>query len=569
MKSRAGITFASVLGVLPLLFAASLAKAEIAPSVAEWLEAARPGDRIAVWVFLADKGMRTPAELERDLIAAAGSLTREGLDRRLMARGARPFDERDLPLYRPYVEAVRDVGVEFRAFSKWLNAVSVTATPAQIEALALMAFVDGLRRVSGRKGGPEPLVSSGAGEMLLSGDYGESYIQLQQIQVPSLHDEGYVGTGIRVAVFDTGFWLDHEAFDDLSVFAEWDFINDDGNTANEPGDLEVQHNHGTMCLSIIGGYAAGTLIGPAYAADYILAKTEDMSQEDPVEEDWWIEAAEWADSLGARVISSSLCYNDWYTYEDMDGETAPITIAADLAVENGIAVLNAAGNAGSSDWRYILAPADGHNVISVGSVDSTGERSYWSSQGPTYDGRIKPTMMAMGEAVFIADPSGADPGAYRRGNGTSFAAPLAAGAVALMLEKNPLWGPTDVLEAIMNTSTRASSPDTLYGYGILRSYAASEYPQAGIASAHLPDRGLRAYPNPTTSELLIRHPLGARYARVFDVAGRLVGEIRLSPDGVTRTDLGGLVRRMAGRSAGGMYFIESGSAGTAKVLLLK
>jgi subtilisin family serine protease len=569
MKSEAGITFLTVLLIPPLLVAALAAQSPIAPSVAEWLETARPDEKAAVWVFFTDKGMRTRAELERDLLAAADSRTPESLHRRLTARGAQPFDERDLPLTRRYVEAVGDLGVEFRAFSKWLNAVSVTAMPAQVEALARLGFVQSMRRVSGRKGGPEPLVTFEAGEVLLPGDYGESYIQLQQIQVPSLHDEGYVGTGIKVAVFDTGFWLDHETFVDLNVVAEWDFINDDSITANEPGDLEVQHNHGTMCLSIIGGHAAGTLIGPAYGADYILAKTEDMSQEDPVEEDWWIEAAEWADSLGAMVISSSLCYNDWYTYEDMDGNTAPITIAADLAVENGIAVLNAAGNSGSSSWKYILAPADGHNVISVGSVDSTGDRSYWSSQGPTYDGRIKPTVMAMGEDVFIADPAGGDTGAYRRGSGTSFATPLAAGAVALMLEKNPLWGPSDVTDAIMNTSTKASNPDTLYGYGILRAHAASEYPQAGVASAGRSGTVLMVYPNPATSQLLIRHPRGAGYARVFDVAGRLVGEIKLSPDGITRTDLGEVVGRIRGGAARGVYFIESGSAGTAKVLLLK
>jgi subtilisin family serine protease len=543
--------------------------AELQPALARWLEAPGPEETAAVWVFFTDKGVRTPAETERDLIEVASSFTAAALERRLRARPGRPFDERDLPLEASYVRSVRDAGPGVRAFSRWLNAVSVEATAAEIEAIARLPFVARLSRVSGRRGGPEPLSAPvgalGVGPEPLSGDYGESWRQLEQIQVTMLHTEGFTGTGVRVAMFDTGFWLSHEAFTGLNVVAEWDFINDDPVTENEPGDQENQHYHGTMCLSIMGGRAFGTLLGPAYDAEYILAKTEDMSQEEPIEEDWWIEAAEWADSLGARVISSSLCYNDWYTYEDMDGNTAPITIAADQAVLNGIVVVNAAGNSGSSSWKYILAPADGHHVTSVGSVDSTGTRSYWSSQGPTYDGRIKPTVMAMGDETVIADPvAGATD--YRRGDGTSFAAPLVAGAITLMLEKNPLWGPPDVTDALMATSTLASSPDTLYGYGIVRAHAASEYPQAGLASRGPQATGLSIYPNPAASEFLISHPAGAGRARVFDVTGRLVGEVDLSPAGLTRIDLD----RLGGRGAArGVYFIEAGSAGTAKVLILK
>ena len=547
-------------------FSSSALAADHAQSVAEWLETSGPEETAAIWVFFADKGPRTAAELERDLVRAAFSLTPDAIERRLRARPQRPFDERDLPLAADYVRAVRDASVEVRAFSRWLNAMSVEATAAQVRRISALPFVARLSRVSGRRGGPEPVLSLGsAAPANLSGDYGESWRQVEQIEVPMLHDEGFTGTGVKVAMFDTGFWLSHEAFAGLNVIAEWDFINDDPVTENEPGDQENQHYHGTMCLSIMGGHVPGTLIGPAYSAEYILAKTEDMSQEAPIEEDWWIEAAEWADSLGARVISSSLCYNDWYTYEDMDGNTAPITIAADLAVANGIVVVNAAGNSGSSSWKYILAPADGHEVISVGSVDSTGTRSYWSSQGPTYDGRIKPTVMAMGDETYIADPAGGAT-AYRRGDGTSFAAPLAAGAITLMLEKNPLWGPPDVTTALLNTSTLASSPDTLYGYGIIRAHAASQYPQAGLASDGPAAAGLYIYPNPASSEFLMSHPASAGRARVFDVAGRLVGEVLLSPAGVTRIDLDRLGGRPAAR---GVYFIEAGSLGTAKVLILK
>jgi len=565
MKAK---TTAAVLTFLVSLHAfapSAVLGARISPDVSRWLGTSRPGETVAVWVFFTDKGRRTPARLERDLLELAASYPPDVVRRRVRARGARPFDERDLPVHRPYIQAVVDVGVEVRAFSRWLNAVSVRATAAQIAELAAMPHVDGLRRVSGRAGGPEPGPGSGVtAPTALPGDYGQSWRQVDMIQVPMLHDEGYTGSGVKIAILDTGFWLSHEAFGGLDVVAEWDFINDDPVTENEPGDPENQHYHGTMCLSVIGGFTPGTLVGPAYDAEYILAKTEDMSQEDPVEEDWWIEAAEWADSLGAAVISSSLCYKDWYTYEDMDGETAPITIAADHAVENGIVVVNAAGNSGASSWKYIAAPADGFDVVSVGAVDSTGTRSDWSSQGPTYDGRIKPTVMAMGEDVYIADPAvGAS--AYRRGNGTSFATPLVAGAVALMLEKNPLWGPPEVLDAVMSTSTRASEPDTLYGYGILMAHAASEYPEGGVTPTSPGFAGPIVYPNPAGSEFTVAHGSGSGRIRIFDVAGRLVGEAPLSPGGVTRIDLDAL----AGGAARGVYFLEVGGAGTAKVLVLE
>jgi len=570
MKKRAGAVLISMLAVLLFLTLSPLSAAHITSGVDRWLETSGPGETAAVWVFFADKGPRSPEVLERDLINVAASYTAAALERRLRARATGPFDERDLPLYRPYLEEVRLTGVEIRAFSKWLNAVSVRATAAQVVEIARLPHVTELRRVSGRKGGPEPYPGTvfpwqaAPSPAPMSGDYGESWRQLEQIQVIALHGEGYTGTGVKVAIFDTGFWLAHEAFTGLNVIAEWDFINDDPVTEDEPGDPDYQHCHGTMCLSIIGGRSFGTLLGPAYDAEYILAKTEDMSQEEPIEEDWWIEAAEWADSLGAQVISSSLCYNDWYTYEDMDGNTAPITIAADLAVENGIVVVNAAGNSGASSWKYILAPADGFDVISVGSVDSMDVRSYFSSQGPTYDGRIKPTVMAMGDETYVADPAwGAD--AYRHGDGTSFATPLVAGAVALMLERNPTWGPPHVIDAIMNTSTLASFPDTLYGYGILQAQLASEYPEAGIAGRAVASPALCVYPNPARSRFLIGHRPGAEKARIFDVTGRLVGEVDLSPGGVTGID----TAILGGAAARGVYFIEAGSAGTAKVVILE
>lgn len=556
----------SVVFWLVVLVAISSVSADISPSIARWLYGASDDETAAVWVFLRDKGEYTPAEMDSRIRQAGMAFDSRAIERRLRSKPGRPFDERDLPVYRPYVRSLEQLGVRFRAFSRWLNAISVVATPDQIRRVADLPFVTRLRMVSGRRGGPRPTLSEPPKPLVGALEqYGNSWIQLHIIQVPELHSEGYTGTGVCVAIFDTGFWLDHESLLSVNVIAEHDFINDDDVTANEPGDPEGQHYHGTQCLSLLAGNSPGLLIGAAYDADYILAKTEDTSQEEPIEEDWWIEAAEWVDSLGAQIISSSLCYKDWYTYEDMDGDTAPITIAADLAVLNGIIVANAAGNSGASSWKYILAPADGDSVISVGSVDSTGIRSYWSSQGPTYDGRIKPTIMAMGEDTYIANPSGVED--YRLGSGTSYATPLTAGAMALMLQKNPQWGPPQVVDAIMATGTRSSNPDTLYGWGILQALDASDYDISGVAAAGPARPGLIVYPNPSSGRVYLLRPGGGgpSLARIYDVRGRVMGMIAVEADAATQIDL----NSVAPAVKPGIYLIEVPGFTCSKVLVLK
>lgn len=560
------------LSVMALVFTAftlgtpSFGLTGVSPSVSEWLKTAPSGDELVVWVFFRDKGDYALNEVQARLSEIASSYDPRAVERRLRARPAQPFDESDLPLYKPYIDALKAEGVEFRTFSRWLNAASIVATRDQIEHIASLPFVKSLRRVSGKAGSPEPVTwdasEKGIGALY---QYGQAWRQLTLIQVPQLHNEGYTGTGVKVAIFDTGFWLEHETFTDLNVIAEHDFINNDDTTANQPGDPSDQHDHGTMCLSLLAGNTPGTMMGAAFDAEYILAKTEDMADEQPIEEDWWIAAAEWADSLGAQVISSSLCYSDWYTYADMDGDTAPITNAADRAVLNGIVVVNAAGNAGASDWKYIMAPADGDSVVTVGSVDSTGVRSYWSSQGPTYDGRIKPTIMAMGQADYIANTTG--PTSYRRGSGTSFATPLTAGAIALVLEKHPNWLPANVTEAIMATGTRSSNPDTLYGWGILQAYDASGYVPSGIASGRIPVSRLEVYPNPCRASFYIGYA-GAPArgpVRIYDVAGRLIREFDLRPSGLTEINLNSALPGIAP----GIVFVEVPGTSRAKVLILK
>ncbi|UCD17435.1 MAG: S8 family peptidase, partial [Candidatus Zixiibacteriota bacterium] len=233
-------------------------------------------------------------------------------------------------------------------------------------------------------------------------------------------------------------------------------------------------SHGTAILSVIGGFKRDELIGPAFGAGYLLAKTEKIWEEDTTEERFWVEAAEWADSLGTDIITSSVGYCDWYTYDDLDGRTAPITVAANIAVSRGIAVFNSAGNERTcSDpndcFYYITPPADGFGVMAIGAVDSLGEVFAYSSSGPTRDGRIKPELAAMGVDVYAAYFTGG----YSRQTGASMAAPLAAGAAALILQANPDWSPLDLREAMLQSGDRYNNPDNLYGYGLPNSFRAA------------------------------------------------------------------------------------------------
>lgn len=225
-------------------------------------------------------------------------------------------------------------------------------------------------------------------------------------------------------------------------------------------------------LSVLAGFAEGELVGPAYGAMFLLAKTEDTESETPVEEDNWAAAAEWAEAHGADIISSSLGYLDFdspfadYSFEDMDGETAITTIAAQMAAERGVVVVVSAGNAGFDPEHNTLgAPADGELVLTIGAVNSFGARADFSSVGRTADGRIKPEVMAQGALVKTADPSTRDQ--YTFSNGTSFSCPLAAGVTALVLQAHPDWTVDRVRRALRSTADGRRKPNRLTGWGIL------------------------------------------------------------------------------------------------------
>jgi serine protease AprX len=472
MRSRVGWT---LLGLAAMATGASAEGGKVSARLRQELVRGDSTGVEAVWVYLTDRGVS----------ASAASPANAGISARALSRRARrgrvpgAFAE-DMPVSQAYAAAVARTVQRVRHAFRWLNAVSVEATAEQVRALESLPFVarlDLVRRWP-RSVPPEgqAVRASSLPQATHRLSYGACYDQLAAIRVPQVHDLGLSGQGVLIAVLDTGFNnLAHEALAGLDVVAMRDFVNGDDDVAD--GADRGDGTHGTETLSVLAGFKEGTLVGPAYGASFVLAKTEDTGSETPVEEDHWAAAAEWAEALGADVISSSLGYaefdppNQGYGPADMDGATAVCTRAAEMAAERGVVVVNSAGNEGLSvEHNTLVAPADGPRVLAAAAVASDGQRASFSSVGPSADGRLKPDVAAPGVRVWAAARSG--PSSYVQVSGTSFACPLAAGVAALVLQARPEYTAEQVLAVLKSTASQAGAPDNLLGWGILDALAA-------------------------------------------------------------------------------------------------
>ncbi len=514
--------FCAILAILLGLFAPVLADAEISPRLIDSLEQMTDSDTVKVWVYFSDKGKDalTPE-------AAMAALTIRALERRRTI----PPDWYDIPVNEQYVASVGATGATVRRSSRWLNALSCRANSAQIDAIAELPYVDSLTIVAILSRPPleesppvfeKPLIDSTI--------YGTSFVQNQMLGIDSLH-KVYVGSGsdssllngsgVLIAFFDTGYDTSHVTFDSLNILDTYDFIDDDVDVTDN--DRPFQTSHGTSTLSACGGFTAGELIGPAYKADYVLAKTEIYNEEIQIEEDNWVAAAEWADLIGVDVISSSLGYFYWYTYADMDGNTAVTTIAADIAASRGILVVTSAGNEGNDAFHYITAPADGDSVVAVGAVASDGLIASFSSFGPSVDGRIKPEVVARGTGVKCAT----DAGGFVFRQGTSLSCPLIAGAAALLLQANPgLRGdPMAIRQRLIESGDRYQNPDNRYGYGLPDMVAAVGF---SLEFAAVPPITVRIGTDTTITFSVMAPPGQAVIFDPFDI-----------PDGSVFDDTGG------------------------------
>ena len=487
MKSRAAI-----LGMmLALCFTATGHAARIEPRLARMLARGDARETHVVWVYFADKGPAITATTQ----VSARSMARRAL------RGALVPAAADQPVATAYVERLRPHVIAVRQRSRWFNAVSVEATSEQIATLARLPMVNKLDAVARSARAPESGPRETPGVTAVSPkpaprpatlDYGLSFQQLQLIGVPALHDLGLSGRGVLIAHFDNGYRrLSHQVFATTRIVATRDFVDGDVNPAPPANSPAFWGEHGISTLSVLAGNFPGKLIGAAYGADFALARTENDASETPFEEDNWVAAMEWADSLGADVISSSIGYLEYagfpsWTWEDMDGNTTVITRAADLAVARGIVVVNAAGNSGfNSLHNTLMAPADGDSVVTVGGVQPNGQIYSGSSIGPTVSTppRTKPDVVAQATAVYLAG-AGND-AHYGYNAGTSFSCPLVAGVVALLLESKPFATPVVIADALRATASRAAMPDNTFGWGIVNAPAALAWIPTGVEPASM------------------------------------------------------------------------------------
>lgn len=308
--------------------------------------------------------------------------------------------------------------------------------------------------------------------------YGNSLRQNSIVNTIRLHKFGITGERITIGLLDAGFYSEHSAFKKTKIIKQFDFVSQKQN-AFDPNYIGGS-DHGTNVFSVIGGFKENELIGIAYGSEYVLAKSDINSSRLAEEEINAVEASKWLFEEGCNIITTSLSFNkfdnaDYYLPYQMDGNVAEITKIADNLVNKGVLFCCSAGNNFENDWRIIEPPGDGFNVLTVGSIDKNLMHSFFSSSGPTVDGRIKPDIVTPGEGVWNANYLPGYKPEFGWNHGTSLSAPIAAGIAALVLSTHPGLSPIEIIEAIKNTSSNSHKPDSLYGFGIPNAEKAVSY----------------------------------------------------------------------------------------------
>jgi serine protease AprX len=458
------------------------------------------------WIQFTDKD-NTPF----DVLEPLEFLSQRALDRR--QRQNIPILENDLPVDPTYIQAVLDEGAIYLTHSKWFNSVTVIVpNQAMLTTIQNLPFVLSSEPV-GKKDGYKETINkfefveaekSLTESQFNESNYGLGFNQIDMLGGISLHNQGFKGQGMLIAVLDGGFPnVDvFPAFDSLRannrLVGGWDFVARDNSIY---GDA----SHGMSVLSTMAANLPGEFVGTAPEASYLLFRTEDTSSELPVELDYWIAAAEFADSAGADIINSSLGYTTFdnsdfdFSYSDMDGNTTRGTRGADIAASKGILVVNSAGNSGNNSWKYIGAPSDGDSVLAIGAVTSEGLIANFSSEGPSSDNDIKPNVCAQGQGITYISSGGA---VSAGGNGTSFSGPIIAGMAACLwqIHKDSLTN-MEIFHAIEASAHKFRNPDGFYGYGI-PNFAKANLMLSGIDPDNVDESELfEISPNPFANQI--------------------------------------------------------------------
>jgi serine protease AprX len=432
--------------------------------------------------------------------------------------------QEDLPVNPDYVSQVKSAGAKIYFTSRWWNGVLIEADAAIMANINSLSLIGGSVLVAPGKKSIGGRLHITRQKKNTSADQPVNNTQLQQIGLDEMHAMGYLGEGIWIAIFDSGFQGVNISSPFSHLFTE-NRVKQTFNFVHNTTGVYQSDDHGTEVLSVMAAHTAGVYTGGVYKAEYLFYLTEDVSSEYRIEEYNWTFAAERADSAGVDIINSSLGYYEFddssmdYAKSDLDGSKPVISRAARSAIEKGMIVVCSAGNEGGNSWKLITPPADVEGILAVGSVNSQKSLSSFSSQGPTADNRIKPDVVAMGSGTSIIKSNGA----LGTASGTSLASPLIASLAAGTLQAFPSLNSSQVYDAIVNSADQASRPDYLMGYGLPHFMAIKNYIESSQSQ-----EAISIYPNPVTGDSiqikLKSIPNVPVEITIFDAQGKLVEE---------------------------------------------
>lgn len=482
-------------------------------------------------------------------------LSQRSLDKR--ARFNIPITEQDLPVNPQYIQQIKAVDTNIRVLcvSKWMNTVTVYCPDStKLPAISAFPFVAGCLPVAGYdlqsdkniSGTPEnnyvSIVSSSAKDSVLPYDYGEGFGQIAIHNGHLLHNNGFRGDGMLIAVFDAGWnGVDtstyfHPLFESGQLWGTRDLLPDYDNVFHG-------HSHGTIVTSTMAMKAESMLVGTAPEANYYLIRSEHPNSEQLIEEDFWAQAAEIADSLGADVINSSLGYTTFpdfpqgdFTYEDVDGVTSIASRAATMLGQKGVVVCISAGNDGEKEWHYIGHPADALDVLAVGAADIFGNIAPFSSRGPSYDGRVKPDITSVGVSTVCMWPDDY----LGTADGTSLAGPVAAGLCACLWQALPEKSSSEIMQIIRESGSCYHNPNDSLGYGIPNFYAAYRaHAHDGVQQHAMPS--INVFPNPCKDKIFIpNRDLNIQRVELYSIDGRLMFSIQPDQNYLVDLNIGSL-----------------------------
>jgi hypothetical protein len=465
-------------------------------------------------------------------------LTARAIERR--TRQGINIDVSDIPIDPSYIQAVVSTGAKLIIQVKWINGIIIeTESQSVLDEIHSLSFVRDLSPLNKKenlKRKKDKFEQETFAPLKMSQSdpvYGDAYNQINMVNGIPLHENGFKGKGMVIAILDAGFTnVDvRQIFDPLwqnnQILGSYNFVN-------PSADVFGFHYHGSMVLSVMGGNIPGEFLGTAPEASYWLLLTEDVSSEFLIEEYNWMAGAAFADSVGADVINSSLGYSEFddpyynHPYTDLDGNTTPVTKAADMAASKGIIVVNSAGNEGDKSWKYLIAPADADSVLTVGAVYANGLITSFSSYGFESDPRVKPNIVAQGGATVLAN---VNTDALQTANGTSFSSPLIAGMMACLWQSAPQANNMELIHAVEASSSQYQNPDNRYGYGI-PNFDESRI-ALGITNPMILTNDFEVYPNPVSNSALLKWnqtQLKFETLELLDISGRTLYKAALEKE---------------------------------------